>query len=163
MPPAVMMVKKEDIPDDLRLTFPVRDGVVLPPFRLEHNLSVSNHVFHLRDSVYQTLMWRYLTNFDLAVCWEKRSPVDPIVILIESSWAWDAAKSAVGVDYVLASCVGSVTAQKYRRIDFRSLCVVTVVFLSAVYYLLNFLRRFCAAKKTVDDQIGNADVFVLQA
>lgn len=44
--------------DELRLTFPVRDGVVLPPFRLEHNLAVSNHVFHLRESVYQTLMWR---------------------------------------------------------------------------------------------------------
>ncbi|XP_074647800.1 zinc finger MIZ domain-containing protein 1-like isoform X2 [Tubulanus polymorphus] len=52
MPP----MKKEN--DELRLTFPVRDGVVLPPFRLEHNLAVSNHVFHLRDSVYQTLMWR---------------------------------------------------------------------------------------------------------
>jgi len=60
MPPSVMMTKKEDAPDDLRLTFPVRDGVVLPPFRLEHNLSVSNHVFHLRESVYQTLMWRYV-------------------------------------------------------------------------------------------------------
>lgn len=45
--------------EDLRLTFPVRDGIVLPSFRLEHNLAVSNHVFHLRDSVYQTLMWRY--------------------------------------------------------------------------------------------------------
>ena len=44
--------------DELRLTFPVRDGVVLPPFRLEHNLAVSNHVFHLRDSVYSTLTWR---------------------------------------------------------------------------------------------------------
>ncbi|ESO89035.1 hypothetical protein LOTGIDRAFT_105887 [Lottia gigantea] len=44
--------------DELRLTFPVRDGVVLAPFRLEHNLAVSNHAFHLRDSVYQTLMWR---------------------------------------------------------------------------------------------------------
>ncbi|KAL3876464.1 hypothetical protein ACJMK2_034308 [Sinanodonta woodiana] len=51
------MVPKKD-PDELRLTFPVRDGVVLPPFRLEHNLAVSNHVFHLRESVYQTLMWR---------------------------------------------------------------------------------------------------------
>lgn len=45
--------------DDLRLTFPVRDGVVLEPFRLEHNLAVSNHAFHLRDSVYKTLMMRY--------------------------------------------------------------------------------------------------------
>ncbi|KAJ8263574.1 hypothetical protein COCON_G00160310 [Conger conger] len=44
--------------DDLRLTFPVRDGVVLEPFRLEHNLAVSNHVFQLRDSVYKTLMNR---------------------------------------------------------------------------------------------------------
>lgn len=53
-----LSVKKDN--DELRLTFPVRDGVVLPPFRLEHNLAVSNHVFHLRDSVYQTLMWRYV-------------------------------------------------------------------------------------------------------
>lgn len=44
--------------EELRLTFPVRDGVVLEPFRLEHNLAVSNHVFHLRLSVHQTLMWR---------------------------------------------------------------------------------------------------------
>uniref|UniRef100_A0A8P4FVM6 SP-RING-type domain-containing protein n=1 Tax=Dicentrarchus labrax TaxID=13489 RepID=A0A8P4FVM6_DICLA len=44
--------------DDLRLTFPVRDGVVLEPFRLEHNLAVSNHAFQLRDSVYKTLMLR---------------------------------------------------------------------------------------------------------
>lgn len=44
--------------DELRLTFPVRDGVILAPFRLEHNLAVSNHVFHLKPSVHQTLMWR---------------------------------------------------------------------------------------------------------
>ncbi|KAJ3610738.1 hypothetical protein NHX12_022829 [Muraenolepis orangiensis] len=44
--------------EELRLTFPVRDGVVLQPFRLEHNLAVSNHVFHLRPSVHQTLMCR---------------------------------------------------------------------------------------------------------
>uniref|UniRef100_A0A8C7NPM5 Zinc finger MIZ-type containing 1 n=1 Tax=Oncorhynchus mykiss TaxID=8022 RepID=A0A8C7NPM5_ONCMY len=44
--------------EELRLTFPVRDGVVLEPFRLEHNLAVSNHVFHLRPSVHQTLVWR---------------------------------------------------------------------------------------------------------
>ncbi|XP_076461438.1 zinc finger MIZ domain-containing protein 1-like [Babylonia areolata] len=50
------IMKQDD--GELRLTFPVRDGVVLPPFRLEHNLAVSNHEFHLRDSVYQTLMWR---------------------------------------------------------------------------------------------------------
>ena len=54
-----VMIKKDN--DELRLTFPVRDGVVLSPFRLEHNLAVSNHVFPLRESVYQTLMWRYVS------------------------------------------------------------------------------------------------------
>ncbi|GIY27177.1 zinc finger MIZ domain-containing protein 1 [Caerostris extrusa] len=44
--------------DELRLTFPVRDGVILTPFRLEHNLAVSNHVFHLKPNVHQTLMYR---------------------------------------------------------------------------------------------------------
>ncbi|XP_065128882.2 zinc finger MIZ domain-containing protein 1-like isoform X1 [Paramisgurnus dabryanus] len=44
--------------DELRLMFPVRDGVVLEPFRLEHNLAVSNHIFHLRPVVHQTLMCR---------------------------------------------------------------------------------------------------------
>ncbi|GFG29558.1 hypothetical protein Cfor_12375 [Coptotermes formosanus] len=44
--------------DELRLTFPVRDGILLPPFRLEHNLAVSNHVFSLKPTVHQTLMWR---------------------------------------------------------------------------------------------------------
>ncbi|KAJ8418263.1 hypothetical protein AAFF_G00139720 [Aldrovandia affinis] len=44
--------------EEQRLTFPVRDGVVLEPFRLEHNLAVSNHVFHLRPYVHQTLTWR---------------------------------------------------------------------------------------------------------
>jgi len=44
--------------DELRLTFPVRDGIILPPFRLEHNLAVSNHVFQLKSTVHQTLVWR---------------------------------------------------------------------------------------------------------
>lgn len=47
------------VPDEeLRLTFPVRDGIILPPFRLEHNLAVSNHVFQLKPTVHQTLVWR---------------------------------------------------------------------------------------------------------
>jgi hypothetical protein len=46
--------------DELRLTFPVRDGILLPPFRLEHNLAVGNHVFTLKPTVHQTLMWRYV-------------------------------------------------------------------------------------------------------
>ncbi|CAH2991654.1 unnamed protein product [Chilo suppressalis] len=44
--------------DELRLTFPVRDGIILPPFRLEHNLAVSNHVFQLKQTVHSTLLWR---------------------------------------------------------------------------------------------------------
>ncbi|XP_028160885.1 zinc finger MIZ domain-containing protein 1 isoform X2 [Ostrinia nubilalis] len=44
--------------DELRLTFPVRDGIILPPFRLEHNLAVSNHVFQLKQTVHSTLVWR---------------------------------------------------------------------------------------------------------
>ncbi|XP_005112445.2 zinc finger MIZ domain-containing protein 1 [Aplysia californica] len=56
-PPDVKPMVKPN-PDELRLTFPVRDGVVLPPFRLEHNLAVSNHVFQLRETVYNTLMYR---------------------------------------------------------------------------------------------------------
>ena len=43
---------------EVRLTFPVKDGVILAPFRLEHNLAVSYHVFHLKPQLYQTLMWR---------------------------------------------------------------------------------------------------------
>lgn len=41
-----------------RLTFPVKDGTILQPFRLEHNLSVSNHIFHLKPTVFDTLMSR---------------------------------------------------------------------------------------------------------
>lgn len=44
--------------DELRLTFPVRDGIILSPFRLEHNLAVSNHVFQLKPTVYNTLICR---------------------------------------------------------------------------------------------------------
>ena len=58
-PPIGPHQMKKEPGEELRLTFPIRDGVVLPPFRLEHNLAVSNHVFHLRDSVNQTLMWRW--------------------------------------------------------------------------------------------------------
>ena len=52
----IRLVKKLD--DELRLTFPVRDGIILSPFRLEHNLAVSNHVFQLKPTVHQTLMMR---------------------------------------------------------------------------------------------------------
>ena len=49
---------KPDADGELRMTFPVHDGVVMPPFRLAHNLAVSNHVFHLNESVYQALVCR---------------------------------------------------------------------------------------------------------
>ena len=38
------------------LTFPVRDGVILPPFKLEHNMPVTQHMFYLKETVYQMLM-----------------------------------------------------------------------------------------------------------
>ena len=47
-----------DVHSGTRLTFPVRGGDLLAPFRLEHNLAVSNHAFQLKPQVYQTLMWR---------------------------------------------------------------------------------------------------------
>lgn len=54
-PRSVLHVAEDE---ELRLTFPVRDGILLSPFRLEHNLAVSNHVFHLKPTVHQTIMWR---------------------------------------------------------------------------------------------------------
>ena len=47
--------------EELRLTFPVLDGEILPQFRLKHNLAVSIYVFHLHDSLYQMLMRRYVS------------------------------------------------------------------------------------------------------
>lgn len=44
--------------EELRLTFPVRDGIILAPFRLEHNLAVSNHAFQLKQKVHQTMLER---------------------------------------------------------------------------------------------------------
>ena len=41
-----------------RLAFVVRDGLILAPFRLEHNLAISNLVFVMRNSVYQQVMSR---------------------------------------------------------------------------------------------------------
>ena len=43
---------------ELRLAFEIRDGVVLPPFRLEHNNAVNSQYFHLRDNLFQTLNYR---------------------------------------------------------------------------------------------------------
>lgn len=43
----------------LRLTFPVREGVMLKPFQLEHGKHLSQQPFHLRESVYRMLLHRY--------------------------------------------------------------------------------------------------------
>ncbi|XP_061674584.1 zinc finger MIZ domain-containing protein 1-like, partial [Syngnathoides biaculeatus] len=52
--------------DGLRLTFPVRDGVVPEPLRLERNLAVSNHVFRLRDAGHECArVCRYRPDLDL--------------------------------------------------------------------------------------------------
>lgn len=47
----------------LRLTFNVANGIVLQPFRLQHNLAVSNHAFSLKPQIYQTLMNRFVSSF----------------------------------------------------------------------------------------------------
>ena len=44
----------------LRLTFPVREGVLLKPFQLEHGKQLSHQPFHLRESVYRMLLHRYM-------------------------------------------------------------------------------------------------------
>lgn len=41
-----------------RLTFPVKDGLILAPFRLEHSLTVSNFECVLKPQIFQCLMWR---------------------------------------------------------------------------------------------------------
>lgn len=43
---------------ELQLTFPIKDGIIMPPFRLQHNLPITNHMFHLKEQIYQTLMER---------------------------------------------------------------------------------------------------------
>ncbi|MES1901916.1 MAG: Zinc finger MIZ domain-containing protein 1 [Paramarteilia canceri] len=42
----------------LRLTFPLRKGILLEPFRLEHNTNSARHAFDLRNIIYEELMWR---------------------------------------------------------------------------------------------------------
>ena len=44
--------------DELRLAFEIKDGVLLPPFRLEHNNSVNRQYFMIRDNIFQTLNYR---------------------------------------------------------------------------------------------------------
>ena len=55
------MMKSEPGAEELRLTFAVKDGVLMAPFRLEHNLAVTTHQFVMKDSVYHTLSTRYAT------------------------------------------------------------------------------------------------------
>ena len=64
--------------DEPRLTFPVKGGVILAPFRLEHNLRVSNHAFQMRESAYQTLMMRY-SKLN-AVCFEYLASFDSFCV-----------------------------------------------------------------------------------
>ena len=44
--------------EEFRLTIPAKDGIIMQPFRLEHNLVVSNHVFMLKQSVFDQLVSR---------------------------------------------------------------------------------------------------------
>lgn len=42
----------------LRLTFPVRDGVLLKPFQLEHGRNLIQVPFHLKESVHEMVLQR---------------------------------------------------------------------------------------------------------
>lgn len=50
------------VPEVLRLTFPIRDGILLKPFQLEHGKNLSEHLFQLRESVHGTLIQRLVFN-----------------------------------------------------------------------------------------------------
>ena len=41
-----------------RLSFPLRKGVLIEPFRLEHNINEAKHTFQLPGMIYEELMWR---------------------------------------------------------------------------------------------------------
>jgi hypothetical protein len=41
-----------------RLALVARDGLIMAPFRLEHNLAISNLVFVINRSIYQHIMTR---------------------------------------------------------------------------------------------------------
>jgi len=51
-------MKKEVDASDLRLILPVRNGVLLNPFQLPHDVASSNHEFHLTEAAYQQMMCR---------------------------------------------------------------------------------------------------------
>jgi len=67
--PAVMVPVQSPvmIEDPPRLTFLVRDAPIMPPFRLEHNFSVSKLMFVLSPHDYNQLVAR-------SVLWPGRSP-----------------------------------------------------------------------------------------
>lgn len=46
--------------EPLRLTFPVRGGVILEPFQLEHGKVISHKVFILKESFHKMLVSRYI-------------------------------------------------------------------------------------------------------
>ena len=49
--------------DDVRLSFPVKEGVILPPFQLQHSVAVTNQAFQIKAAVIDTLMSR--TDLDI--------------------------------------------------------------------------------------------------
>ena len=57
--PQHAVITNQGIPQ-LRLTFPVRDGVLLKPFQLEHGRSLIQVPFHLKESVHEMLLARYV-------------------------------------------------------------------------------------------------------
>ena len=58
MKTSIYMIISEPDKDCLRLKFDIPSGIVLQPFRLQHNLAVSNHVFNLKPNIHQALVNR---------------------------------------------------------------------------------------------------------
>lgn len=53
-----------------RFTFAIPEGIVKPPFQLEHNLPISCHIFNLHDQTHESLMSR--SDFELMLkCFHK--------------------------------------------------------------------------------------------
>lgn len=56
--PSIKSNKNDSSNNESRLIFPVNNGIVLVPFRLEHNVSITSHSFYLKPNIFQTLIAR---------------------------------------------------------------------------------------------------------
>ena len=65
--PQHTVINSQTLPHQLRLTFAVRDGVLLKPFQLEHGRSLIQVPFHLKESVHDMLLSRSVSPLFLSL------------------------------------------------------------------------------------------------